>query len=204
MSNQADHQADYIDDSVDLDLLQAIEQQFIERSRRRRKKLLPFDRRKLKGKRLLIEYRNHLQTLPQQFGEKDGCDWHCPGGNCPPCFGWKRRDYEDYLQLLKLDEALDLDLLLEIQQEYVKRIAIEQRKHPLFKGRWMMLEFVRYLQRLPHHFPLKSPDSHAGFDCDIECPEGNCPPCFGWKRSQYERFLKKLRQLNAKDSQRAA
>ena len=51
----------------------------------------------------LLAFHRHLKSLPRSFSGKFGCDPHCNDdpNSCPPCDGWGKAQYEEYLAALQ-------------------------------------------------------------------------------------------------------
>jgi len=90
-----------IDDAELKELLEAIHEQYKVLSQIRGDRLRSFSQPYRPGKEWLIEYQKYLQTLPNSIAGKGDCKPTCPGGTCPPCFGWTRSQYDSYLNSLR-------------------------------------------------------------------------------------------------------
>ena len=90
-----------IDDAVDKQLLDEIQHQLILLGQQSGNRLESFSEPYSPGKDWLIKYQEHLKTLSNNIAGKSGCKPACPGGSCPPCFGWPLEEYNKYLESLR-------------------------------------------------------------------------------------------------------
>jgi hypothetical protein len=94
-----------IDDAVDMELLDKIYDQYVRLSQGSDIRPPKFDGANLTGKEKLIAYHLYLKGISSSFRNKLACKPSCSGGSCPPCFGWNRSQYEDYLRILSTKSA---------------------------------------------------------------------------------------------------
>jgi len=92
---------------------------------------------------------------------------------------------------IAIDDEVDMDWLREIYKQYEilsqrDGVTLAEFGEPNLTGKELLIAYQQYLKGLS----WSSPNRMA---CKPSCPDGSCPPCFGWRRSEYVAYLEDLR-----------